>query len=149
MPELSKDIIGTKLREFTFQVERGKIGEFCRAIGETNPIYLDPAAAREAGFRDTPIPPTFQTIFMFWGYQELWEDLRNLGVDTDRLLHTKEEVQYRHPVYPGDLMTGRGEIAEVKVGKMNMVTMNIVYSNQEGQACIEARMGIAIRPEGK
>lgn len=148
MPQLSKDIIGTKLDTYTFTVERGKVKEFCKAIGETNPIYLDPKAAKDAGFDDTPIPPTFQTTFQFWGYPKIWDDMKNMGIDTSRLLHMKEEYTYLKPVYPGTTVTATGGVIDVKVGKMDMVTFKTVYSDEKGQPLIEAEMAIVMRPEG-
>ncbi|MDH5656680.1 MAG: MaoC family dehydratase N-terminal domain-containing protein, partial [Spirochaetia bacterium] len=144
--DLSKDIIGHKLNPLPFTVERGKLREFCLAIGETNPIYTDPEAARSEGFRDTPVPPTFQTVFVFWGYPEIWNDMKSLGIDVERLLHMKEQYHYHHPVYPGDEITPEGSVEDVKTGKMDMVTFHTVYKNQEGQTCIEARMSIVLRP---
>ena len=78
---VSKDLVGKKLNPYSFTVERGKVKEFCRAIGETNPVFLDPAKAKEAGFEDTPIPPTFQTTFQFWGYPEIFSDMSQMGID--------------------------------------------------------------------
>lgn len=148
MAELSKDIIGRKLDEFTVEVERGKIREFCQAIGETNPIYLDPEAAKAEGFADTPIPPTFQTSFMFWGYPKFWTDMEEMGIDVKRLLHMKEEYTYHKPIYPGMKITIKGEVKDVKTGKMDMVTFQNLFYDEKGEVCIEAEMGIVIRPEG-
>lgn len=145
--ELSKEIAGRKLRPYSFVVERGKVREFCRAIGETNPLYLDPEVARRAGFRDTPIPPTFQTVFQFWGYTELWDDMRSMGIDTDRLLHMKEDYTYHSPVYPGETIHAEGEVVDVKVGKMSIVVFHTTYTGEDGAPRIEARMSIIIRPK--
>ncbi len=148
MPELSKDLVGKKMASFSVDVERGKIKEFCKAIGETNAIYFDPEEAKKAGFEDTPIPPTFQTSFTFWGYEGFWEDLEAMGIDTKRLLHMKEEYEYLKPIYPGDTITVQGEVVDVKTGKMDMVTMRNVYTNKNNEECIRAEMAIVIRPEG-
>jgi len=145
---LSKDILGRKLDAYKFTVERGKVKEFCKAIGETNPIYLDQAEAKKAGFDDTPIPPTFQTTFQFWGYPKIWDDMRAMGLDTARLLHMKEEYTYLKPIYPGTTISAQGEVADVKTGKMDMVTFKTTYFNEKNEACIEAEMAIVIRPEG-
>lgn len=147
MTALSKDLVGRKLKSYTISVERGKIREFCMAIGETNPIYLDPEAARKAGFQDTPIPLTFQTSFQFWGYPEIFNDMRAMGIDTNRLLHMKEEYTYLKPVYPGMSIHAEGEVVDVKTGKMDMVTFKTVFRDDRGEACIEAHMGIVLRPE--
>ena len=152
MPPLSKELVGRKLRTFEIDVERGKIREFCQAIGETNPVYLDPAAARAAGFEDTPAPPTFQTSFVFWGYgyDQFWADLKGLGIDTDRLLHMKEEYTYLRPLYPGMRVRGTAEVVDVKTGKMDMVTLQSIFSDvKDGEPCIQAAMAIILRPEGR
>jgi len=149
MPELSKDIIGTKLQPYTIAVERGKIKEFCEAIGETNPLYTDLEAAKAAGFEDTPIPPTFQTSFQFWGNKTLWTDMQKMGIDTERLLHMKEDYTYVKPIYPDTMIHATGEVTDVKIGKMNMVTMRTDFKDDKGETRLVAEMGIVIRPEGK
>lgn len=144
MAELSKDLVGRKLESYSFLIERGKVREFCLAIGETNPVYLDPEAARAAGFDDTPIPPTFQTAFQFWGYAGLWQDMQAVGIDTSRLLHMKEDYVYLQPLYPGNTITAQPEILAVKAGKNSVVTFGSVFSNEKGTACLESRMSIII-----
>lgn len=146
---LSKDLVGTKLADYSVTVERGKIKEFCKAIHETNPIYLDPAVARENGYEDTPIPPTFQTSFVFWGYETFWDDVANMGIDVKRLLHMKEEYTYHKPIYPGTVISASGAVTDVKLGKMDMVTFSTTYKNEKGEACIDAEMAIVMRPEEK
>ncbi|MBW7857028.1 MAG: MaoC family dehydratase N-terminal domain-containing protein [Leptonema sp. (in: Bacteria)] len=145
---LSKDLIGRKLKKYTMPVERGKIREFCMAIGETNPIYFDKEAAQKAGFEDIPSPPTFQTSFQFWGYPEIFDDMNDMGIDTNRLLHMKEEYKYLKPVYAGTNIHAEGEVVDVKTGKMDMATFKTDFKNDKGEVCIEARMSIVLRPEG-
>lgn len=148
MTALSKELIGRKLKSYTMTAERGKIREFCLAIGETNPIYLDVEAARAAGFEDTPIPPTFQTSFQFWGYPEMFDDMRAMGIDTNRLLHMKEDYTYFRPVYPGMQIKAEAEVMDVKTGKMDIVVFKTLFRDTSGEVCIEAEMGIVLRPEG-
>lgn len=145
--KLSKDIIAKKLASYEFSIERNKLKEFCLAIGETNPIYLDPQAAREAGFADTPLTPSFQTVFNFWAYPTFMQDVRSLGIDTDRLLHMKEDYKYLKPLYPGEKVQAEISVKDVKIGKMNMVSFQSIHKNQKGETCIEAEMSIVIRPD--
>jgi len=49
--------IGHEFPSFTAEVEKGRLKFFAKAIGETNPIYTDEAAALEAGYRALPAPP--------------------------------------------------------------------------------------------
>ena len=39
--------------------KRGRLRFFAKAIGETDPVYIDEAAARDAGHPGLPVPPTF------------------------------------------------------------------------------------------
>ena len=63
-----------------FEVERGRLRAFARAIGEPDPIYSDLDAARAAGHRDLPVPPTF-----FFGMtleaERPFDYLEHLGVE--------------------------------------------------------------------
>ena len=145
--ELSKDIIGRDVASYEFAVEGGKLREFCFAIGETNPIYTDSEAARKAGFEDRPAPPTFQTVLNFWGHPTFIQDMPSLGIDTDRLLHMKEEYEFQKPIYPGMKMQVRIYVKDVKIGKMNMVSFESLYKDEKGELCLKAEMSIVIRPE--
>ena len=33
------------------------------------------------GYKDTPVPLTFATVMNFWGYPEVWERMKEMGVD--------------------------------------------------------------------
>lgn len=143
---LSKDIIGKKMDRFEYVVERGKVKEFCLAIGEQNPIYTDLEEAKKAGYEDTPAPPTFQTAILFWGYPKIWEDMKSFGIDTTRLVHMKEEYSYHKPLYPGKYWA-QSEVVDVKTGKMEMVTFKTTIHNDKDEACVDAEMAIVIRPK--
>lgn len=147
LQQLSKDLIGQKLKSFSFKVEKGKIREFCLAIGETNPIFFEESEAKKAGYEGIPIPPTFQTCFQFWGYPEIFKDMKKMGIDTNRLLHMKEEYTYLRPIYAGMTIYSEGEVVDVKTGKMEVVTFRTTYKNENQEPCIIAEMGIILRPK--
>jgi 3-oxo-4,17-pregnadiene-20-carboxyl-CoA hydratase alpha subunit len=54
------------------------IRHWCEAIGDTNPIYLDEAAARAAGHPGIVAPPTMLQAWAMWGLSG-----RPIGVATD------------------------------------------------------------------
>jgi len=68
--QLTKDIIGQKLKSYTIQVEKGKIREFCMAIGETNPIFFSEEEAKKAGYEGIPFLLRFKHPFSFGGIQK-------------------------------------------------------------------------------
>jgi len=136
---------GKDFPSFTFEVERGKIKELCMAIGDDNPIFFEKEAARKAGYEDTPAPLTFPTVMNFWGYPEIWERMKDIGIDVQRLLHAKEEYEYLSPIYPGDMITGTVSVDSMRDGAMSMVTFKSTYT-REGETVLVAKMTIIIPP---
>ncbi|MBE7412626.1 MAG: MaoC family dehydratase N-terminal domain-containing protein [Leptospiraceae bacterium] len=143
---ISKDIVGKKMDKFEFVVERGKVKEFCIAIGEKDSVYWELDIAKSKGFSDTPVPPTFQTSIQFWGYPKIWEDMKSFGIDIGRILHLKEEYTYLKQMYPGKVWA-QSEVVDVKTGKMDMVTFRTTYHNDKNEPLIAAEMAIVIRPK--
>ena len=56
---IAKKWIGHELPDSVMTIERSRLQFFAKAIGETDPVYTDVAAARAAGYADLPAPPTF------------------------------------------------------------------------------------------
>ena len=59
-----KTKVGKEYPPIIWEVERGKITEFAKAIGDFDPIYQDRDTAIKQGYKDTPAPPTFLTVPM-------------------------------------------------------------------------------------
>ncbi len=62
MPVNSK-AIGKTYDPTVYAVGREKIREYAHAVGEINPVHIDPQAAREAGFADVVAPPMFAVVY--------------------------------------------------------------------------------------
>ncbi len=147
---IKPEMIGQSLPPTTFEVDRGKIREFASAIGDENPIYQEIGAAREAGYADLPIPLTFPTTFGFWGKKAKEAPAGDFGFPLSRVLHGEEEYTYLAPVYPGDTLTGVRKLLQVdekqgKSGKMEIATVETIYTNQNGQEVLRARSVVVIR----
>ena len=56
---IDKKHIGRTTKPQTVDVEKGRLRFFAKAIGETDPVYTDEAAAKAAGYKSLPAPPTF------------------------------------------------------------------------------------------
>src|SRR4029079_6320636 len=97
MALLDKKHIGHKFNAFTTTVEAGKIRLFCKAIGEDNPIYADKAAAKAAGYRAIPAPPTSLTAVTN-DDADKGGLLRLLNVDIGLILHGEQHYEYLAPV---------------------------------------------------
>jgi len=147
MVQLSKDIIGTKLSNFEYEIGREKIKEFLLAIGEENPIYHDQEEAKKVGYSDTPAPLTFITSINFWGNPQWLDDFDKLGIDVKKLLHLKESYDYVKPIYPNMKVNYSSQVADVKIGKMNMVTLVAILKDEKDDTLLKQESTIIIRPE--
>lgn len=142
------DAIGRSFPLFTLEVARAKLHEFALALGETNPIYHSPQAAREAGYDDVQMLPTMPIQFEFWGNPGWMEQLREIGLNTTRLLHVEQEFTYLHPIHPGDTLTGRTTVLNGKARRgLDMATLETRYTNQQGTEVLIAQMKFMVREE--
>ena len=56
---MKESLIGREFPALTVDVSAKEIARFTTAIGDTDPVFRDPAAARAAGFPGIPLPPTY------------------------------------------------------------------------------------------
>ena len=84
--QINTSVKGKEYPPYAVTVERGKIKEFARAIGDLSPFYLDDAVAKAGPWGDIIAPPTFPITFRDEG-RDTGELLRELGVDIGRILH--------------------------------------------------------------
>ncbi|MEU9151643.1 MaoC family dehydratase N-terminal domain-containing protein [Streptomyces sp. NPDC048417] len=96
-----------------YEVGREKIREFAEAVGDTNPVYSDPEAAKALGYSDVIAPPTFVFSITFRAAGQVVEDPQ-LGLDYSRVVHGDQKFAYRRPVRAGDRLTVVSTIEAVK-----------------------------------
>ena len=136
--------VGTEYAPMTWEVERGKIREMAQAIGDPNPVYLDKDAAIQAGYKDTPATPTFLTVPVMWSGQ-MPAIINDLKINFMMVLHGEEEYEYYQLMYPGDVITGTPKITKMEEktsksgSKMDLVSLEVLYTNQRGEKVAKAR----------
>jgi acyl dehydratase len=144
---LDKNLIGHEFSPYTTDVEKGRLRFFAKAIGETNPIYTDESAAREAGYRALPAPPTIPFVLDMEG-PELLPVVGALNLDIARVLHGSQEFEYHAPICAGDRITVTSRISDIfdkKGGALEFVVMESSYSNQDGDLVAQARNTLVYR----
>jgi acyl dehydratase len=107
--QINKNVKGKEYPPFVVTVERGKIKEFARAIGDLSPFYLDDAVGRASEWGDIIAPPTFPTTFRDDGGTML----EDLGVDISRLLHGEQEFEHFKPIRPGETYLCRSKVVDI------------------------------------
>jgi hypothetical protein len=138
---------GREFPPYYFEVDRSKIKELALAIGDDNKIFFDKEYAKTKGYKDTPIPLTFPTVMNFWGYSEIWDRMKEIGIDIKMLLHAKEDYEYIEPIYPGDLLKGTVYVESLRSSSMmDMATFKTIFTKDEKQVLI-AKMTIVV-PKG-
>jgi acyl dehydratase len=138
---VNTELTGTKLHEFDFPIERGKIKEFARAILNLDPLYHDPEYARSQGYKDALIPVTFPMSFTHHLNAEnfVLEMALALGLDPEKSVHGECEILFERPVCAGE--TFRGEVTVGKCyekegkrgGKMSFVDVEIKFYDQDNK----------------
>lgn len=127
----AKDYIGRQLASFTFDVERSQLRLFAKAIGEKRAVYLDVDAAKAAGYRDLPAPPTFPfTIGM--NPDDQFDMLKAIDVDLARVLHGEQSFEYMGPICAGDRVRVKREIVdayEKKGGALSFFVIGLTYED--------------------
>jgi len=143
-----KNLIGRSLGVTTSVVEAGRLRFFAKAIGETDPVYTDEAAAKAAGHRALPVPPTFLLCLESEGRnpQAIVEDI--MGFDLGRILHAEQTFSYQRMAYAGDLLTFDTRIVDVyekKGGALQFVVQETRISNQDGEHIADLRSSLVQR----
>ena len=139
--------IGHEVGSSVLPIERGRLQFFARAIGETNPVYFDMAAAREAGHADLPAPPTFlfsaelDSGAMF-GLLDL------LGVPVAKILHGEQSFEYLGAIVTGDTVTVTSRIKDIyekKGGALEFIEIESQAVNQHGHSVARIRSLTVVR----
>ena len=121
----------------TYAVGREKVREYAHAVGETDPRYLDPEAAREAGFADVVAPPMFAAVYCAPAIGPAILD-PEVGIDFARMVHGAQEFTWHAPVVAGDEIATTAELAErAERGGLTFFTFRTVSTNQRGETVCE------------
>jgi acyl dehydratase len=139
--------IGRESQACVLQVDRGRLKFFAKAIGETDPIYFEESAARDAGYPDIPAPPTFlMAAELDAGGTERM--LADLGVPIARILHGEQGFTYHGAVCAGDTVTVKSKITDIydkKNGALEFIVKTAHARNQRGELVVEMRSVIVVR----
>jgi acyl dehydratase len=117
-----------------YEVGVEKIREFADAIGDPNPIYRDPDAARAAGHPDVIAPPTFLTVLGFrFGMDSPVVD-PSLGLNYALVVHGEQKVELHRPVRAGDVLSTVTRVDDIRdAGRNELMTMVSEVTASDGE----------------
>lgn len=139
--------IGHELPPSVLPIERTRLQFFAKAIGEDDPIYTDPEAARRAGYPDLPAPPTFLFAAEL-DSGSLVRLLEDLQLPLEKLLHGEQSFIYHRAACVGDTITVRPRITDIyskKGGALEFVVKTAQASNQRGELVAELKTVMVCR----
>jgi len=119
-----------------------RIASFCAAVGETNPLYVDPVAAASGPYGGIIAPPAFVAGFRYG--DDVFEQIPMFqrgglmgGID----------VELEEPLRPGDTIQLSSRVKDIyektgRTGTMVFAVVRTTLTNQKGQvvAHVEHRM---------
>ena len=132
-----KHYIGFRTTPTTIAVDDWRVKLFCKAIGETNPIYLDEVEARRSGYASCPVPPTFlKALESEHCGSAVLLDL--LGIPMRRVLHVEQSFTLHGEVHVGDDVEISREIADLydkRAGALSFVVVRTTFRKGGALVC--------------
>ncbi len=133
-------LVGTVVDTVRFEVERGKIREFARATGATDPVHTDPREARARGHAD--VLATATHVVVAGHYRDQRALVAALGLDLRRIVVGSTAWEYARPLRAGDTLTGTRKVVgdETRAGKrggtMRLMTLETEYVDGDGAVAV-------------
>ena len=130
-----------------YEVGREKIAEFATALGDADPVYRDPAAARAAGHPDVIAPPTFAIVLSLGAGNVVVED-PDVGIDYSRVVHGEQRFTHHRPIVAGDRLVAELHVDTVRrmAGNDLVTTRNEITTEAGEPVCTSVSM-IVVRGE--
>jgi acyl dehydratase len=143
---IGREHIGFATDATVASVDPWRVKLFCQAIGETDPVYWDPEAARAAGHPACPVPPTFLKSVEGEHYSSA-ALLRQLGVPLRGVLHAEQTFEHVAPIYVGDSVEVRREVVDIHDKKDGAFTFIVVDTHYKvaARSVATSRQTILVR----
>jgi acyl dehydratase len=124
-------VLGVEVDVGEATVDEAQILAYCRAIGDTNPLYTDPAFAAQGPYGTIVAPPAFVLSL-----------LHRPGLDPkvvygNTTFNAGQHCDFLQPLKAGDSITIKASVKEIyektgRTGSMLFVVRRQTYTNQDG-----------------
>ena len=143
--------VGKTYGRISTEVEKGRLRFFAKAIGETDPVYLDEAAAQAAGYRSLPVPPTYFFCLQMLDAADPTAWIGDIGVSLQHILHGEQSFEYLEMAFAGDTLAFESVITDIydkKNGALEFVVSQTSVVNQFGTLVSRLTQSLVVRKPG-
>ena len=124
--------IGVESQPVAYDIEKGAVAKFARAIGDPNPLYTDEIAARNSRFGGLIAPPTFLRSLLPGRYTTAFPDPYSFVLDAG------SDYRFLAAVRVGERVAVTRRIVDMfekqgKLGPMLFLVQEVRYENQLGE----------------
>ena len=142
-----RNLVGVEGEPRVFEVEKGSIRRFAKAVGDPNPLWQDEAYACKSRYGGIIAPPTFLSNPLEWGAstdKKPGPKFMEVKCPLTRLRNAGLEVECYRPTMPGDVITMRSKLVDLyekhgKSGRLLFMVSEMTYTNQRGELVTKAR----------
>jgi acyl dehydratase len=128
-----------------FSVDAALIKEFAAAVGASDPIHVDPEAARARGYRDVVAPPTMAVRFEQQSQAAYVVDPQ-AGIDFSRVVHGEQAYTHHRPIVAGDELMGTTTVTSIReAGGHAMITLTTELVDADAEPVCTAVSTIVVR----
>jgi hypothetical protein len=148
--------IGKTGPPWTYEVTTTSVRAFARGVGYTDPVYFDVEAARRAGYRSLPAPPTYlgTPVFIPGRSSDTFsmplEGMPRLEHGLPGLLDGGVETEYLADICAGDTLVATSSLKDLQtreskaLGVMLITTLETTYTNAATGQVVAVQRGQAI-----
>ena len=142
---LNESLKGKEYQPVTVVVDRDHVLRFAEAIGEDDPVFRDPEAARAAGHPEQLAPPTFVTTMQIMTSGQVVVD-PDLGLDYSMVVHGEQAYEWRRPVRLGDVLSAVPRIVDIySKGPNEFLVIQAEIRDETGETVVVGRTTLLSR----
>ena len=123
-------------------VNREKVIQFARAIGDEHPIYVDAETGKNSRYGENIAPPTYPRVFDYG-------TIEGLKLPSKGLIHGEQIYHYKRPLVVGEEVYCYARVLDYKErmgsnGKMGIIRIENIGEDQDGAAIFSSTIVIII-----
>jgi acyl dehydratase len=154
LTDIDTSFVGMRFPDLVAEIDKTMITRFAQAIGETDPIHFDEAAAKAAGYPSLPAPMTFPIALKSMAYalpggdNVLAQLFARMGVDTLNMLHGEQDIRSNRPLCAGETVTIRGVFESIDnkpERNMTVIRETTTLTGADGEVIAEMSAAYVVR----